>query len=291
MIPNFLVIILLLFINTAVSSDGFVAKQPDYDMALTTIEGHFDSGIDIYGMKAEGSFQAWRAYAGFPSFRVFGRKVFISTEIDGMDRRIEYQTRRINGPAMTRLGLFTGLRAVKGNNHRGTFFVGTGLSSDFVSLHRDAAYVHFIYDHKIDVSRDFSFGLGILLMYNFDRWQKNPPVNLLPSLRWKLTPRTFVLSKWDNLEVKQFITERIAAVAEIRYDMSFFRLDDGYTVEFETVGAGGGVDIWISGDFYIRARYRENIYKNELLEKDGRILVDDVSSEGRGVKVVLVFGG
>jgi hypothetical protein len=81
----------------------------------------------------------------------------------------------------------------------------------------------------------------------------------------------------------------VALVAEARYDFSFFRLSNKTTVEFETIGAGGGVDVWIAGDVYVRLRYKEIVYKNELIERNGHVLVDDTNTNGRAVKVVLVY--
>ncbi len=268
---------------------AFSPKQPRDDYATMSLERLFSCSVDDSSMHAQQGFQAWWTYASFPGFSVLGKNVFMAAEIDGMDRRIDYLGVRQNRSPMTRIGLFAGVTVVKRAKHSGSFMVGTGVSSDFVSLHRDAAYVHLIYDHRFDISQQLSAGLGILVMYNFDRWQRDVPFYLLPTLRWRVTPTTIVRVAWDNLEIKQFVTERFALAAEARYDFSFFRLDNNTTLEFETVAVGGGLDVWVGGDMYVRVRYKELVYKNELLERDGTVLVDDVSRNGRGVKIAVVY--
>ncbi|MBD3390403.1 MAG: hypothetical protein GF418_00175 [Chitinivibrionales bacterium] len=264
-------------------------QHPKYDYATFTVEHLMACGNDTPGFGAEKKFQAWWMFVSFPGLAVFGRDIYLAAEVDGMDRVWSYQGERLNRTPATRIGLFSGVSIFKRDKHRGTFFVGTGVASDFVSLHRDAAYVHLIYDHRFTISDRLSAGLGLLVMHNFDRWQRDPPVNLLPSLRWDISRTTFLRIAWDNLTIRQYVHGRVALVGELRYDFSFFRLDHNTTVEFETVAAGGGVDIWIAGDLYVRARYKELVYKNELVERDLDVLVDDTGMRGRAVKVLLVY--
>jgi hypothetical protein len=268
---------------------AFNPRVPKNSYATMAAERSFACGLDDSLMRAEEAFQSWWAYMSLPSFAISGRKVFLSAEMDGSDRKIERGGERTNGLFMSRFGLFAGVTLFSGKKHKGSFMIGPGVASDFVSLHRDAGYVHLIYDHRFTVTKDFSWGLGLLVMYHFDRWQKNPPFNLLPSLRWRITPTTYLRAAWDTIEFSQYVASRIALVGEVRYDYSFFRLDDGITYEHTTVSAGGGVDVHIAGDMFVRIRYRENLYKKEYLEQEKSALVDDVSTAGRALKLMIVY--
>lgn len=264
-------------------------REPSYSYATMSVEHLSGSGIATGNFDAESSFQAWWSYVSFPGISVATRKIFLAAEIDGMDRRLVYQGERINGMTMTRIGIFGGTVLWKGAKHRGALMAGTGVASDFISLHRDAAYLHLIYNHRFTVSKRLQWGLGVLVMCNSGRWQQNPPFNLLPSCKWTITPTTFLSVNWDNAQLKQYVSKRVALVGDVRYDFSFFRLDNDISTEFETVAAGGGVDVWVVNDIYVRLRYKQLVYRNEYLGQDGTVLVNENVAGGRAIKLLLVY--
>jgi hypothetical protein len=138
---------------------------------------------------------------------------------------------------------------------------GTGIASDFSSPGINDMYLHLIYEHRYRFSDSFALGLGILVMNNFGTWHF--PFNLLPRLSWHITSRTHLRVAWDIVELKQFLSENLSVSAEARYDMSFFHINANIPYEFITVGAGGGFDMWLFRNFYVRVRYKELFYRNE----------------------------
>ncbi|MBD3241218.1 MAG: hypothetical protein GF331_11580, partial [Chitinivibrionales bacterium] len=177
-------------------------------------------------------------YAGLPGFRVFGLNVFTALEADVLHRTMYgVDGARLNHAPMQRYGLFAGVTLMEREKHRGSLLAGSGIASDFEHLGRHSWYLHLIYDHRFTLSERFSFGLGVLVSCNLGQWKW--PINLLPSLTWRVTPRTIVKVAWDNLLIEQWLWPRTAAFAEVRYDLSFFGIGRATRYEFETVSVGG----------------------------------------------------
>lgn len=227
------------------------------------------------------------AYIGLPGFRVLKKSVFSAIEIDLMTRHLYYAGDKLNENMLQRYGLFAGMTVIDYGKNRGTAMIGGGVASDFADVGKDAGYVHLIYDHRLLLTDKVIIGLGILFSYHFDSWRL--PINLLPTVRWKVTDKTLVNIGWDNLEVKQLIIPRISLCGEIRYDLSFFRLKNKITYEFETVSAGGGFDYLLGHDFYLRVRYKGVFYKRESVKRNETLLDEDRSGKAHAIKIACVY--
>jgi hypothetical protein len=85
------------------------------------------------------------------------------------------------------------------------------------------------------------------------------------------------------------LTPRLSLSAETRYDLSFFCLGNDDSVELETVGAGGGFDLWLFGDVYLRFRFKELLFRRELWRLENGNDIDLRENSGRSVKLQLVY--
>lgn len=223
-----------------------------------------------------------------PGFKVLEKNVYLALECDLVNRVVHYRGRRLNHGLMQRYGLFGGITLFRRGKHRGSLLIGTGVASDFAEPGADMLYGHFIYDHRIAVSEGLELGLGILFPYNFGE-TRDPVINLLPTVLWSIKPGTFLTVAWDAVELRRWLRERFALVADVRYDLSFFRLADHTTIELETVGAGGGCDIRLWDDWYVRARYKKILLKNERLRIGGAESVLDGGAGGHSVRLLVAY--
>jgi|GEM_PF-2081160 len=265
--------------------------EPKDDYISVQLEQYFTPQADTTQLHGTTQFQNIWMYAGLPGFRVFKKNIFTAIEYDAVFRNLYLGENRLNAGPMQRFGLFAGISLIEKEQQTGSFMFGTGVATDFAAIGKDALYMHLIYDHRFTISDRLVFGLGILFSYNLGAWKKPVPVNLLPTLRWRPLERTYIKIAWDNLEFRQFITERIAGIADVRYDLSFFRLKNHAGYSFETVGAGAGLDIWIIKNLYMRIRYKEILYKNEKITTTTAEFEEQHQTVGcgRSVRLMIVY--
>ncbi len=272
-----------------ISCFAFTPHEPVDDYATIQFEQLLIKRDDQSHARGDNSLQNIWMYVGLPGFSIAGKNVFTALEFDGIKGELYLHDAKVTSRVLQRYGLFMGITLFDSPAHSGSFMVGSGVATNFSIFNKDVFYYHFIYDHRFILSNSFSFGFGILLSYNLGEFKDPNPINLLPTIRWKITPRTTLKVAWDNLEIKQFFTERIAAVFETRYDLSFFRLNRDLTYTLETVGLGGGMDIWLVKDYYIRLRYKEIVYKNEFLKEHSEKIRFPYSDIGAGRTIRLSF--
>jgi hypothetical protein len=279
----------LLTIALTVSTHATTLSPHDPADNLTTVRYEQHSSCQVKGdsLQADATFPTWWAYVALPSARVLGKKVFFAGEVDAMLREYRLGGEVIAGPLLGRIGLFGGATLLDLKRQHGTLMAGAGFAGDNDAPIGNAWYAHLIYDHRITISDRLKVGLGVLVSDHFGRIRK--PINLLPYLSWKITPITRLRIAWDVLELRQFVTNRLSASAEARYDLSFFGLNNRRSLEFETVGLGGGVDLWIVRNFYLRARYKEIVFRREILKSGATVLSDARQSGGRSLKIELSY--
>jgi hypothetical protein len=237
---------------------------------------------------ADDAFQLWWGYASLPGFRLLGKNVYLAVEYDVLRRDMRLGGEALGSKFLQRYGLFGGITLFRTGKQRGSLLIGTGVSSDCVDPGIDMLYGHFIYDHHFILSDRLEVGLGILFPYNFGE-TRNPVVNLLPTVLWTIREGTFLHVAWDALELRQWLGDRLVFVADTRYDLSFYRLAGSTTVEFETVGAGGGCDVRLWGDWYVRLRYTKILLKNERITRRGVEVVSNRGSNGHAVRLLVAY--
>ena len=269
-------------------AESFKPHDPENDLITVQYEHYFGTPFVADSIHAPSAFPAWWLYATLPGFRILSKEVFWAVELDGMVRDIREGNASLSDSPFQRYGLFTGVTLIEKAGHTGSFLAGAGVAGELSDPDFDDSYVHLIYEHRYRISRNLTLGLGVLAMNNFGEWQS--PLNLLPYLSWHISERKRFRIAWDVVEFKQFLTERISTSAEVRYDMSFFRIDSRIPYELETVAVGGGPDIWLFRHFYLRLRYKELLYRNETLELPGGTEVTSERRRGRSVKVQVVYG-
>lgn len=269
-------------------AESFKPHDPENDLVTIQYEHYFGTPFVADSIHAPSAFPAWWLYATLPGFRIFSKKVFWAVELDGMVRDIREGNASLSDSPFQRYGLFAGVTLIEQSGHTGSFLAGAGVAGELPRPGLADRYVHLIYEHRYRLSRDLTVGLGILAMNNFGEWQV--PFNLLPYLSWHISNRQRFRIAWDVLEFKQFFTERISASAEVRYDMSFFRIDSRASYELATVAVGGGPDIWLFRHCYLRLRYKELLYRGENVTLSGNAVHESGRQRGRSLKVQIVYG-
>ncbi len=231
---------------------------------------------------------AWWVYVGLPGFELLKRNIFVALEVDGVYRDLRYKG-DLGKPPMQRYGAFFGVGIVHTKAQDGSLLIGTGVASDFEKLTWDSRYFHFIYNHTMTLSENLTVGMGVLYSRNLGG-NGRTPVNLLPTVKWKISPRTFVDVSWDNAEFRWYVVSRLALALNARYDMSFFRVgEQALAYQLETVGGGGGFDYQIIDDLFLKVRYKEILWGREFLGKyPAEPYVED-EVEGRSVRVFVTF--
>jgi hypothetical protein len=283
----------LLIIAAALVAAFAIAAHADTlsirdDAVSVSVEQFFATPFHHDSLDAKPDFQDVWVYASLPGFRVLGKSVFCAAEMDLVNREIDFQGQRLNSSStvMQRYGVFAGATLIDFRNQKGTLMIEPGVASDFGRSDPHVWYVHLIYDHRITISNRLKLGLGILFQYHFDSWR--PPVNLLATVQWQATDKTILRIAWDKLEIERSLFWRVSVVGEMRYDLSFFRLANRLTYELETWAAGGGFDVRVSRDWFVRLRYKEMLYHREDVRMAGTAIEDYNASRGRSAKVSLV---
>jgi hypothetical protein len=282
----FISLTLGLHAGTVFASGDTLTLRDDY--ITVGIEQFFGVAVSSDSLKADRQFQNLWAYAGLPGLRIASKSIFSAVEIDLLNRAVDFNGARLNSTTtlMQRYGIFAGMTIIDRPNQRGSLMAGAGVAGDFGHGDSRLGYCHLIYDHRFIVSDRLTLGLGILFQYHFDEWRS--PVNFLPTVKWRISPRSQLQVAWDNLEIRRSLFARTVAVAELRYDLSFFRLRDRLSYEFETVGIGGGCDIRLGRDLFLRLRYKEIVFGREIVRRKGAISADDRIEQGRSIKIALV---
>jgi hypothetical protein len=258
------------------------------DIVSASIEQFFSTPFDHDSLNSQSDFQDVWVYAGLPGFKVLGKSVFCALEMDLMDRIIDFRGERLNSSSvlMQRYGVFAGVTLIDFANQKGTVMAEPGVASDFGRSDPHVWYVQLIYDHRITVSGTLKLGLGIQFQYHFDSWRM--PFNLLPTVQWQATRKTILRVAWDKFEIERLLSSRLSAVAEVRYDLSFFRLRNSLSWELESWSAGGGLNFRMSRDWYVRLRYKEMLLHREDVRLEGNTIEDFGKLGGRSVKLSVV---
>ena len=270
---------------------GFSSAQTQYhdpqdDLGTLQFETYWGASVSTDTLTRNGEFPSWWAYWTLPSFRIAGRSVFAAVEMDGMSRSRKYHEEESDA-LLLRYGVFGGISFLDTPKHRGSLLVGSGIASEARSLSPDDYYFHLIYDHRIKYSDQFTLGLGVLFMNHFGRWRS--PINFLPYANWRISNRTRFRVAWDIIEVRHALNQRLSVSAETRYDLSFFHLECDDSVELETVGVGGGFDIWLFGDMYLRLRYKNVVFRREIRRVTDHDNIDIRAYDGHSFKLQLVY--
>jgi len=261
-------------------------NDPQDDLGTVQIENYWGATVSSDTLSRDNRFPTWWVYWTLPSFRIGGRSVFAAVEMDGMNRSRRYREKDSDA-LLLRYGIFGGISLLDHPKHRGSLLLGSGVAYEANSLSSDDLYLHVIYDHRIKYSDQLTLGLGVLFMNHFGRWRA--PLNLLPYVNWRISNRTRFRVAWDIIELRHALNNRLSVSAETRYDLSFFHLESDDSVEFETVGVGGGFDIWLFGDMYLRLRYKNLVFRREIRRLTGRDDIDIRAYDGHALKLQLVY--
>lgn len=257
------------------------------DQVTAGAEQFWDASSATDSLTIDGVFQSGWVYAGLPGFKLFGKNVFTALEADILHRTLYHGDELVTDRLMQRYGVFAGVTVFNNGRQRGSVLAGTGLASDFTRLTSHAWYAHLIYDHRFVMSDKFEWGLGILFSYNLGQWRL--PFNLLPSLSWRIAPGTMLKVAWDNITFEQRLFARTSAFAEVRYDLSFFDLGGDTRYEVQSVAAAAGVNVRLAGPVYVRLRYKELLWRDELVDAPGSEPWQDAGGRGRSLGLVLVY--
>jgi len=208
------------------------------------------------------------AYISLPGFNKKNISFFPALEIEFMEKNIYRDDALLHEGPLGRIGVPLGFTLINKTHHRGVVILGPGIATASSDVSSDIFYMHVIYEHRFFISKTFEWGLGIALSFN-NGYVKDPPVNLLPYLRWNLTPRLAIRANWDNVHITTQLTDRASLFAQVRYDMSFFLLRENWRYQFENVSAGAGGEFQLLKHWFMSADLRYLLYRNERVYNKG----------------------
>lgn len=263
----------------------------DYRDDYRTFAVSTSQGIDADSL-LEGSgstLESYWFYTTLPAPSVAGRSLYLALEGELFHRDISFNNYENRRSLYQRYGFFAGYPLLKNGTQSGTLFAGVGVASDFSSLSKRDLYWQLIYDHRIVLSNDLTVGLGILYSYLHGAPKRTFAINILPTLRWRVHDRVKLSVNWDNIECKLYVKSRVAFVAEGRYDLSWYDLAKVSYLN-ETVSAGGGLDVKLGSDLYMRGRVLKNLYQREILWDDNsEWIVPSKGGSGLTLRVMLTY--
>lgn len=250
-------------------------ERDDYSaVSVMTLQGVTSDSIMN---KSSDHIELFWVYSTLPSISIGKKSFYLAIEAELFHRQLNLNGFAQERPTLQRYGLFGGVPVIEGGKSTGSVFLGLGLASDFTTLSSKDLYWQIIYDHRVTLSPKLTIGMGILYSHTLGAPKKSSPVNLLPTLRWRMHDRLKLSMNWDNLEFRYFLTERIALVGEGRYDMSWFHCRD-FAYQREDVSAGGGIDIKIAKSLFLRGRAYRGLYSREIIwnkEREDIYVPDD----------------
>lgn len=276
-------LLLLLFI--VVSFALTVDERDDYSAFSFTSQQGLDSESII--LHSDNAAEALWAYTTLPSLPVGSKSLYIAIEAELFHHEINLNSISQERSLFQRYGLFAGLPVVAFKKQKGSLYASLGVASDFSRLSRRDLYWQLIYDHRFTLSDRLTLGMGILYSYAHGGPKRSNPVNLLPTVRWRFHDRWKLSMNWDNLEIKYFATERLFFVGEGRYDMSWFNLEN-ISYQVEDVSLGGGIDLKVASNLFLRVRALKAMYRREILwDDDEEWTFTPGESKGFALRVML----
>lgn len=254
-------LLILIAATFALAVDG----RDDYSaFSFTSQQGLDSESIILHSGNAA---EALWAYTTLPSLTVGNKSLYIAIEAELFHHDLNLSGVAQERSLFQRYGLFAGLPVVELTKQKGSVYASLGVASDFSRLSRRDLYWQLIYDHRITISDRLTVGMGILYSYAHGGPKRSNPINLLPTLRWRFHDRWKLSMNWDNLELRYFATERLSFVGEGRYDMSWFNLEE-VSYQVEDVSLGGGVDLKVASNLFLRVRALKGMYRREILWDD-----------------------
>lgn len=262
-----------------------VDERDDYSAFSFTSQQGIDSKSLL--LQDGNSAEALWAYTSLPSLSVGSKSLYIAIEAELFHHELTFMDIPQERSLFQRYGLFAGLPVVEFKKQKGSLYASLGVASDFSTLSKRDLYWQLIYDHRVTVSNRLTLGMGILYSYAHGGPKRTSPVNLLPTLRWRIHDRWKLSMNWDNMELRYFATERLSFVGEGRYDMSWFNLEN-LSYQVEDVSLGGGVDVKVASNLYVRVRALKGVYRREILwDDDEEWILTPNESSGFALRLML----
>lgn len=209
-----------------------------------------------------GANRAWRlaGQLSFPAGKVGGTQFFGSFKSTLMDRDIVYAGNKVNDGVLERFWQSFGATWPGGGEGQSNMALGgVGINTDFADVGLFDFNTEWIYCHFWTVSPSFNWGLGLDVQQYFRKAQPYP----LIFVDWKLGDRTKL--KWDAdfLEMRRFLSNRLAFTAGVRFNLEFFALKGDATYEYNSAGLETGFQYAVGGDCYVRLKYKELVWGEE----------------------------
>jgi hypothetical protein len=260
--------------------------DPDQDFAFLEFEP-YPSFQDQTSAPTQQS-QFWRLamQLSFPAGKIGNHQLFGSFKSTLIDRDIVYDSQSINSGILQRYWLSGGGVLFESPKQSAIVMAGLGVNSDFADLGLIDFNTEWIYIHSFKVNSIFNWGLGLDIQQYFHKFQPYP----LIFMDWKLSPWTKLKWDADYLEVRQFFTSRLGMTAGIRFNLEFFALKQDGEYEYNSMGLETGLQYALGRDFYIRLKYKELVWGEEILGlPDGSRLTRGIDA-GRSLRLNLAYG-
>lgn len=256
---------LALVLGLRAMASAFSMVDPATDFAFLEFEPYPRFGGSTFqgpAVSASPENRAWRVAGqlSFPAGKVGATQLFGSFKSTVMDRDIHAGAVKLNDGVLNRFWQSFGASWPGGGEGQSNMaLVGVGVNSDFADVGLFDFNTEWIYCHYWTVSPSFNWGLGLDVQQYFRKAQPYP----LIFVDWRLGERTKL--KWDAdfLEMRRFLTSRLAFTAGVRFNLEFFALKDDASYEYNSAGLETGFQYAVGRDFYVRIKYKELVWGEE----------------------------
>lgn len=272
---------------------GFSPRDPATDFVFLEFEPYpLFGGSTFQGPAVAESPQdrAWRlaGQLSFPAGKFGGTQLFGSFKSTLMDRDIVDKSGvlRNDGVLERFWQSFGATWPGPGSDQSNMALVGVGVNSDFADLGLFDFNTEWIYCHFWNVSPSFNWGLGLDVQQYFRKAQPYP----LIFVDWKVGERTRLKWDADYLEMRRFLTSRLAFTAGVRFNLEFFALRDDGTYEYNSAGLETGFQYAVGGDWYVRLKYKELVWGEEEVGLPDGSLQSARLDAGRSLRLNFAYG-
>ena len=288
----FLMRALALVLVLQAMSSALSVLDPATDFAFLEFEPYpLFGGSTFQGpaVAESGENRAWRlaGQLSFPAGKFGATQFFGSFKSTLMDRDIRYAGAKVNDGVLERFWQSFGATWPGGGEGQSNMALGgVGINSDFADVGLFDFNTEWIYCHFWTVSPAFNWGLGLDVQQYFRKAQPYP----LIFVDWKVGDRTKL--KWDAdfLEMRRFLTNRLAFTAGVRFNLEFFALKGDATYEYNSAGLETGFQYAVGGDCYVRLKYKELVWgEEEVGLPDGSRHIAGLDA-GRSLRLNFAYG-
>jgi len=232
----------------------------------------------------------------FPVAHLGSHLLFGSFKNTLISRDIVYQNQMLNDGLLQRYWMAGGILLKNTPRETSSFMAAAGLNSDFADLGPKDWNSEWIYTHAIQFTPRFRAGLGLDMQQFSGRFFRGQILDYfvfypLIFIDWRLMQNTKVIWDADYLELRQFVGNKLALTAGLRFNLEFFALKNDASYAYQSTGAEAGAQYSLGQHFYLRLKYKELLIGREMMiAPHDQALHQTWIHSGRSIRLNLAYG-